>query len=97
MNQFKVGDTVVCVDAKKAPTTTLETGLEHNQTYKLRWVGMVSHYIDGDYLGVKLEGLDRGLDDHPEGGYGYDDLPFRASRFRPLVSPKAKRELEEVV
>jgi hypothetical protein len=46
---------------------------------------MYSHYIDGDFLGVKLGEVDRGNDDGPE-GYGAADMPFAARRFRPLVS-----------
>ena len=42
---------------------------------------------------IKLMEIDRGNDDGPE-GYGAADMPFRASRFRPLVSGVKKRELE---
>lgn len=94
---MKIGDKIVCVDAAKAPTTTLETGLVEGAVYTVRSYGPVSHYIDGDYYGVRLQEIDRGKDDHPEGGYGYDDLPFRASRFRPVVAPKVSKKIEERV
>lgn len=81
MNQFYVGQDVVCVD-DKFERVTIPQGITEGQTYRLRWVGMFNSYVDGDYLGVRLEGVDRGIDPT----YGYDDPPFAARRFRPLVS-----------
>lgn len=81
MNQFHVGQDVVCVD-DKFERVTIPQGITEGQTYRLRWVGMFNSYVDGDYLGVRLEGVDRGIDPT----YGYDDPPFAARRFRPLVS-----------
>ena len=81
MNQFYVGQDVVCVD-DKFERVTIPQGITEGQVYKLRWVGMFNSYVDGDYLGVRLEGVDRGIDPT----YGYDDPPFAARRFRPLVS-----------
>ena len=81
MNQFYVGQDVVCVD-DKFERVTIPQGITEGQIYKPRWVGMFNSYVDGDYLGVRLEGVDRGIDPT----YGYDDPPFAARRFRPLVS-----------
>lgn len=95
MINAKPGDKIVCVDAKRAPTTTLETGLKEGEIYTIRTIGMHRHYIDGDYLGVRLAEIDRGLD---PSDLRDDDMPFRASRFRPVVEPKApaKKVMEEV-
>lgn len=81
MNQFYVGQEVVCVD-DKFERVTIPQGITEGVVYKLRWVGMFNSYVDGDYLGVRLDGVDRGIDP----SYGYDDPPFAARRFRPLVS-----------
>ena len=81
MNQFYCGQDVVCID-DKFQNVTIPQGIKEGQTYKLRWVGMYTMYVDGGYLGVRLEGVDRGIDPT----YGYDDPPFAARRFRPLVA-----------
>lgn len=81
MNQFHVGQDVVCID-DKFERVTIPQGITEGQVYRLRWVGMFNNYVDGDFLGVRLEGVDRGIDPT----YGYDDPPFAARRFRPLVS-----------
>ena len=92
MTTFKVGDQVVCVD-DKFPFVSIDQGIREGEIFTVRWVGNYRHYVDGDFYGIKLEGVDRGNDDGPE-GYGAADMPFRASRFRPLVQPKVTRELE---
>lgn len=84
MNQFHVGQRVVCID-DKFKNVSIDQGIREGQIYTLRWVGMYSHYVDGDFLGVRLMEVDRGNDDGPE-GYGAADMPFAARRFRPLVS-----------
>ena len=48
---------------------------------------MYQHYVDGEFVGIKVEEIHRGNDDGPE-GYGAADMPYRASRFRPLVKDK---------
>lgn len=76
---FYPGQEVVCVDDKAPPGMIL--GVKVGEVYKLRWVGMYRSYINGDYLGVKLQGVAR-----PECGIsGEQDIPFRAARFRPVV------------
>ena len=96
MINAKPGDKIVCIDAKRAPTTTLETGLKEGEVYTIRWIGVHRHYIDGDFLGVRLMEIDRGLD---PSDLRDDDMPFRASRFRPVVEPKvgSKTKIEETV
>lgn len=81
MNQFFTGQPVVCID-DKFDRVTIPQGITEGQTYVLRWVGMYKNYVDGEYLGVKLVGVDRGTDPT----YGDVDPPFAARRFRPLVN-----------
>jgi hypothetical protein len=61
--------------------------IRKGQIYTVRWVGMYQHYVDGEFVGIKVEEIHRGNDDGPE-GYGAADMPYRASRFRPLVKDK---------
>ncbi|WP_181181024.1 hypothetical protein [Mesorhizobium sp. B2-2-4] len=82
MNTFYPGQEVVCVDATQPPRTTIPLGITEGQTYVLRWVGPYTSYVDGEFIGVRLEGIERGQ--CPT--YGHDDPPFNARRFRPLVS-----------
>ncbi len=81
---FYTGQKVVCVDASQPPRVLTPLGLKDGRVYTIRWVGAYRHYVDGDFLGIRLEEIDRGLDGGPD-GYGADDMPYRASRFRPLV------------
>lgn len=82
-HKFYVGQWVVCVDAQFAPVqrTTIASELTKGAVYKIRWLGMFTHYLDGEYLGIKVEGIERGED--PE--FGYHDMPYYARRFRPVV------------
>lgn len=89
---MKPGDKVVCID-DKFKFVSIDQQICEGEIYTVRWAGNFSHYIDGDFYGIKLEEIDRGKDDGPE-GYGYDDMPFRATRFRPVVSPKTEKQLE---
>lgn len=83
-HKFYVGQDVVCVKATydASQNTTITPELVEGQVYKIRWLGIYSHYLDGEYLGIKVEGIDRGICPH----WGYVDQPFRASRFRPVVN-----------
>lgn len=78
---FYPGQEVVCVDAKTPPRTTIPLPIEEGKTYVLRWVGPYNSYVDGEFIGVRLEGIERGV--CPT--YGHDDPPFHSRRFRPLV------------
>ncbi|PKA40472.1 hypothetical protein CWR43_28275 [Rhizobium sullae] len=79
--QFHVGMDVVCISASQPAHTSMPSDLVEGATYKLRWVGMHEHYVEGEYLGVRLEGIHRGTCRI----WGDVDTPFRATRFRPLV------------
>lgn len=90
--RYRIGERVVCVD-DTFKNVSIDQGIRAGQEYTVRWQGNYRHYIDGDFYGIKLMEIDRGNDDGPE-GYGAADMPFRASRFRPLVSGAKKKELE---
>lgn len=83
MNTFYVGQDVVCIkaDYDTQQRTTIKPELVEGKIYRIRWIGPYNHYLDGEYVGVRLEGIDRGICPI----WGYDDVPFRAERFRPLV------------
>lgn len=91
MVTFHVGQSVVCVD-DRFRNVSIDQKIRKGQVYTVRWAGHFSHYIDGDFYGIKLAEIDRGNDDGPE-GYGYADMPFRASRFRPLVKDRIREML----
>jgi len=86
MNDFYVGQKVVCVD-DKFKNVSIDQIIRQGQIYTIRWIGMYQHYVDGEFVGIKVEEIHRGNDDGPE-GYGAADMPYRASRFRPLVKDK---------
>jgi hypothetical protein len=86
MNDFYVGQKVVCID-DKFKNVSIDQLNREGQIYTVRWVGMYNHYIDGEFVGIKVEEIHRGNDDGPE-GYGAADMPYRATRFRPLVKDK---------
>lgn len=90
---MKPGDKVICVD-DTFPSGVGPQGIRAGAEYTVRSVGSYVHPLDGAYRGVRLEEVVRGED---PAGYCEPDLPFRASRFRPVVSGVSKRELEEVV
>lgn len=80
---FYVGQEVVCIKADFDPAqqTTHKSELIEGKVYRIRWLGIYSHYVDGDYLGIRVEGIVRGRCPI----WGYEDPPFFASRFRPVV------------
>lgn len=92
---MRVGDKVVCIN-DKFPFVSLDQKIREGEIYTVRWAGNFTDYIDGSFYGIKLAEIDRGNDDGPE-GYGYADMPFRADRFRPVVSGKHVKELEEAI
>lgn len=89
---MKPGDRVMCID-DKFPFVSTDQGIRYGEVYTVRWAGNYRHYIDGDFFGIKIAEIDRGID---PGGYGGDDMPFRASRFKPVVAPMAKKKEREV-
>lgn len=88
MPTFQVGQKVVCIN-DRFKNVSIDQGIRKGQVYTVRWAGQYRHYVDGDFYGIKLMELYRGNDDGPE-GYGAADMPFRASRFRPLVSDRIR-------
>lgn len=96
-HQYRIGERVLCID-DQFKNVSIDQGLRAQTEYTVRWAGNYHHYIDGDFYGLKLMEIDRGNDDGPE-GYGAADMPFRASRFKPLVSGVAgsKKKVEEKV
>jgi hypothetical protein len=84
-HSFYVGQDVVCIDDQvpiEGGRIVKDDAITEGQIYTLRWVGMASHYVFGDYLGVKLEGVDSKFGE----AWGQKDAPFAARRFRPLVT-----------
>lgn len=79
-HKFYVGQDVICVDNGQPKDTTLPSELTVGKIYKIRWLGIYKHYVDGTYLGIRVDGIDRGTC----AIWGYVDQPFCASRFRPL-------------
>lgn len=85
--QFYVGQEVVCIDDKvplAGGGVVKDAAITEGQVYRVRWVGMASHYVFGDYYGLKLEGIDSKFGE----AWGEPDAPFAARRFRPLVKDK---------
>jgi hypothetical protein len=78
------GVEVVCVD-DQVPLAgggfVKDANITEGTVYRIRWVGMAHLYTLGDYLGVKLEGVDSGFGEP----WGVPDAPYAARRFRPLV------------
>lgn len=82
MTNFHVGQQVVCIDAKVGFEQFIE--IKEGEIYEIAWIGPFEHYKQGSYIGVRLKGIDRGI--CPQ--FGYDNPPFAARRFRPLVRDK---------
>ena len=83
-HQFYVGQDVVCISATQPKDTTLPSELTEGSIYKIRWIGPYKTYLDGEYIGIRVEGIDRGTC----AIYGDVDPPFRSTRFRPLVADR---------
>lgn len=83
-NHFYVGQQVVCVD-DKVPldngAVVKDANITEGHVYTIRWLGMSHLYVIGDYLGVKLEGVDSKFGE----AWGQPDAPYNARRFKPLV------------
>lgn len=78
------GVEVVCVD-DRVPLAgggfVKDANITEGTVYTVRWVGMAHLYTLGDYLGVKLDGVDSKFGEP----WGVPDAPYAARRFRPLV------------
>ncbi|KAB2788569.1 hypothetical protein F9K97_05680 [Brucella anthropi] len=82
MTSFHVDQQVVCIDAKVGFEQFIE--IKEGEIYEIAWIGPFEHYTQGSYIGVRLKGVDQGI--CPQ--FGYDNPPFAARRFRPLVRDK---------
>lgn len=93
MNPIRPGDDVVCIDDTTLPEQYL--GIRAGQVYRATWVGMSRTYLGGDYLGIRLAGVNRGV--CPQ--FAEEDPPFAARRFRPVVKQgnKEGKKVEEKV
>jgi hypothetical protein len=84
-HQFYVGQQVACIDAgyagHQAGRVTLPLGLEQGRIYEIRWLGPWTNYVDGNYIGIRVQGVHRGV--CPT--YGEFDTPYHSRRFRPLM------------
>lgn len=78
-NWLYPGARVVCVNVTPLSETAV-VELVQNKVYTVRWVGSHKHPLLGEDLCVRLEGIHRGT--CPV--FGVTDVPFMASRFRPL-------------
>ena len=86
---FRVGQKVVCVDDQGTdPHGVLE--LHKGNIYTIRWIGMYKHPFEPNQLCVRLYEINQ------RGTVGrsqpvpdrHKDIPFRATRFRPLEERK---------
>lgn len=85
---FRVGQKVVCTH-DNFKWVSNDQLIREGEVYTIRWVGRFTHYIDGDFLGLRFEEIVRGED---PAGYTDPDMPYRASRFRPVVEPAPDEE-----
>ncbi len=83
------GTIVECIDDSTMPEQYLE--VKKGERYEVRWYGQARSYLAGDYAGVKLVGIYRGI--CPE--FGDEDPPFRASRFRVVQMPRVGGNVKE--
>lgn len=98
MTPIRVGDTVVCIDDTGTAPNFNEINpnypafeIREGQEYTVRWIGRhCDPFYEGEYLGVRLVGVVRPVDPVS----GVEDKPFKAARFRPVVSGVRERELE---
>lgn len=84
-HKFHVGQEVVCVDDKvplMGGAIVKDKEITEGQIYTIKWLGISNHYVFGEYLGVKLKGVDSRFGAEN----GMPHYPYNAKRFRPLVS-----------
>ena len=81
---FRVGQKVVCVDEHDTEPDC-KTVLSSGRTYTIRWIGPYKHPFLAEMLCVRLFEINprttKGWSCHTK---DYQDMPFRATRFRPL-------------
>ncbi len=97
---FHVGQKVVCIDDSSTHTDGRQE-LSKNQIYTVSWCGIYDHpllnilsardsYVQGPFLGVQLKEIGLRKDDLSS---LFTGLPFRASRFRPLVERRSSTDI----
>lgn len=84
------GTIVECINDDTFPEQYL--GIRKGERYEVRWYGKNTNYLGGNYMGVKLVGVHRGV--CPV--YGEEDPPFDSRRFRVVQMPKQKENVREV-
>lgn len=79
-----VGCEVVCIDDKvplMGGAIVKDKAITEGDVYTIEWIGIVNNYVFGEYLGVRLKGVNS--------RFGAENAqphtPYNASRFRPLV------------
>ena len=85
MTNLQAGMQVICIDDKvpiEGGVMVKDEQITEGEIYTIRWIGPTSHYVFGEYIGVRLEGvkMNQGM------AYGEPDCPYAARRFRPLVT-----------
>ena len=82
-HQFYVGQKVACINATFA-RVSIDQQIREGEIYTVREVLPWKNYVDGEYIGLRLAEIDRGVCEE----YGDVDPPFHAKRFRPLVTDR---------
>ena len=77
---FRVGQKVVCVDASSTSTRGKDFELQKGRIYTVRWTGTYEEMVC-----IRLEEITKRS---REAANPVRDMPFRATRFRPLVEKK---------
>jgi hypothetical protein len=92
---MKPGDKVICVNADGTAINMAIQEIVEGQHYTIAWRGQFTDpFYEGTYDGIRLAEVRRGVDPVS----GKEDKPFKASRFRPVVTaPMVKRKVREAV
>jgi len=93
---FRIGQPVICVDDTDQSRSGKYNWLKKGNKYTIRWIGMYKHpnHTEG-ILSVRVEGISRHNSFTTSRmciAWGWDpetvDMPFKATRFRPLDERK---------
>ncbi len=91
MSNFHVGQKVVCINTDSIKGDLLipvSRWLIKGNSYIIRWIGEFAYEPWRQFgIGVRLEGIVR----EPDGIW--DDLPFSARRFRPVIERETSIEI----
>ena len=84
MNHFYLGQKVVCIDDKPQIQIGKMHGLTKGNVYTIRWIGMYNDFFNKEeILCIRVEEINRS-----EPTLQQFDVPYMASRFRPLLEKK---------